>query len=256
MAAALNGMAAHGGLRPFGTTFLIFTDYCKPAIRLSALMGLPVVYIGTHDSIGLGEDGPTHQPIEQLAMLRAMPNLAVMRPADAGETVEAWRSAMRRADGPTVLALSRQKLPVLDRTTLAPAALAAKGGYVLLDAPGGKPRVIVIATGSEVHPALAAVRQLQSEGVAARLVSFPSWELFEAQPESYRESVLPSAVRARVAVEAAATFGWHRWVGDRGAVIGIDHFGASAPADRLFREFGFTAEAIVAQAKRTMETAQ
>jgi transketolase len=252
MAACLNGMAAHGGVRPFGSTFLIFTDYCKPSIRLSGLMKLPVIYIGTHDSIGLGEDGPTHQPIEQLAMLRATPNVTVIRPADATETVEAWKAAIRRSDGPTVLALSRQKLPILDRTRLAPQAEAARGGYVLLEAPGGKPTAIVMATGAEVHPALEAVEQLQREGVAARLVSMPSWELFEEQSASYCESILPRAVSARVALEAATSFGWHRWVGDRGIVIGIDHFGASAPADRLFKEFGITADHVVAAVRRLL----
>ncbi len=252
MGACLNGMAAHGGIRPFGSTFLIFTDYCKPSIRLAGLMQLPVIYIGTHDSIGLGEDGPTHQPIEQLAMLRATPNVTVIRPADASETVEAWKAAVRRADGPTVLVLSRQKLPILDRTRYAPAAGAARGGYVLLDAPGGAPAAIVLATGAEVHLALAAVERLHASGVAARLVSLPSWELFAAQPAAYRESVLPAAVRARVAVEAACSFGWHRWVGERGEVVGIDHFGASAPADRLFKEFGFTADGIVAAVTRVL----
>jgi transketolase len=253
MSACLNGMAAHGGLRPFGSTFLIFTDYCKPSIRLSGLMRLPVIYIGTHDSIGLGEDGPTHQPIEQLAMLRATPNVQVIRPADATETSEAWRSALLRRDGPTVLALSRQKLPILDRTRLAPAAGAAQGGYVLLEAPGGTPAAIVIATGAEVHLALAAVEQLHREGIPVRMVSFPCWELFEAQSQAYRDQVLPPAVRARVAVEAASSFGWHRWVGEHGAVVSIDHFGASAPADRLFKEFGFTTERIIADVKRVME---
>lgn len=246
MAACLNGMAAHGGIRPFGSTFLIFTDYCKPAIRLSALMQLPVIYIGTHDSIGLGEDGPTHQPVEQIAMLRATPNLTVIRPADATETAEAWRSAIGRAGGPTVLVLTRQKLPVLDRSTLAPAALAARGGYILLDAPGAtRPTAIVIATGSEVHIALEAVQRLHREGMAVRLVSLPSWEIFEAESQEYRETVLPAAVRARVAIEAAATFGWHRWIGEKGIALGIDHFGASAPADVLFREFGFTPERVI-----------
>ncbi len=252
MAACMNGMAAHGGVRPFGSTFLIFTDYCKPSIRLSGLMQLPVVYIGTHDSIGLGEDGPTHQPIEQLAMLRATPNVTVIRPADANETIEAWKAAVRRTDGPTVLALSRQKLPILDRGGFAPAAGAARGGYVLLDAPGGAPRAIVLATGAEVHVALAAVQRLQAEGVAVRLVSLPSWEIFAAQPEAYRESVLPRAVTARVSLEAATTFGWHRWVGDRGIALGIDHFGASAPAERLFQEFGFTPDAVVDAVRRTL----
>jgi transketolase len=252
MAAILNGLAAHGGIRPFGSTFLIFTDYCKPALRLSALMRLPVIYLGTHDSIGLGEDGPTHQPIEQLAMLRATPNVTVIRPADATETVEAWKLAIERTDGPTVLALSRQKLPILDRGVLAPAALAARGGYILLEAPGGTPRAIVIATGAEVHIALQAVRTLHAEGIAARLVSLPSWEVFQAQPGAYRESVLPSKVRARVAIEAAATFGWERWVGNHGIVIGIDHFGASAPGERVLKEFGFTPEHIIEAVKRLL----
>jgi transketolase len=252
MAACLNGMAAHGGLRPFGSTFLIFTDYCKPAIRLSGLMKLPVIYIGTHDSIGLGEDGPTHQPIEQLAMLRATPNVTVIRPADANETVEAWKAAIERVDGPTVLALTRQKLPVLDRSRLQPASGVRRGGYVLLDAPGGLPKVIVIATGSEVALALGAVEKLQSEGLAVRLVSLPSWELFEAQSPDYRESVLPSAVTRRVSVEAASSFGWERYVGREGKIIGIDHFGASAPGEVLFRQFGFTQERIADAVKKAL----
>lgn len=245
MAAALNGMAAHGGVRPFGSTFLIFTDYCKPAVRLSGLMGLPVIFIATHDSIGLGEDGPTHQPIEQLAMLRAIPNVSVIRPADATETVEAWRLALKRNDGPTVLALTRQKLAVLDRGKLAPAADVRRGGYILLEAPGGKPEAVVIATGSEVHIALAAVEQLQARGRRVRLVSLPCWELFEAQSPDYRESVLPKGVRARVSLEAATTFGWSRYVGDHGVALGIDHFGASAPAEKLYQEFGITAERVI-----------
>lgn len=245
MAACLNGMAAHGGIRPFGSTFLIFTDYCKPSIRLSGLMKLPVVYIGTHDSIGLGEDGPTHQPIEQLAMLRATPNVNLIRPADANETVEAWKAAISRTDGPTVLALSRQKLPILDRSKLGSAEGTRRGGYVLLDARGGPPKVIVIATGSEVPLALGAVEKLQAEGVAVRLVSLPSWELFEAQSPDYRESVLPKAVTRRVSIEAATSFGWQRYVGPEGTMIGIDHFGASAPADVLFKQFGFTQDKIV-----------
>jgi transketolase len=244
MGACLNGMAAHGGVRGFGSTFLIFTDYCKPAIRLSGLMGLPVIYIGTHDSIGLGEDGPTHQPIEQLAMLRATPNVMVIRPADATETAEAWRSALARTDGPTILALSRQKLAVLDRTALAPATGARKGGYVLKDGTG-TPELILIATGAEVHLALAAADRLTGEGRRVRVVSLPSWELFDAQSQSYRDEVLPPAVRARVSIEAAATMGWHRYVGDAGATIGIDRFGASAPAERLFEEFGFSVEHVV-----------
>jgi transketolase len=247
MAATLNGMAAHGGLRPFGSTFLIFADYCKPSIRLSGLMGLPVIYIGTHDSIGLGEDGPTHQPIEQLAMLRATPNVHVIRPADATETVEAWRAAISRRNGPTVLALSRQKLPVLDRVALASAEGVRQGGYVLRDG-AGTPELILLATGSEVHLALAAAERLTAEGRRVRVVSLPCWELFDAQPESYRDQVLPPKVRARISIEAAATMGWHRFIGDAGVAIGIDHFGASAPAERLFQEFGFTADRIVAVA--------
>jgi transketolase len=249
MAATLNGIAAHGGLRPFGSTFLIFADYCKPSIRLSGLMGLPVIYIGTHDSIGLGEDGPTHQPIEQLAMLRATPNVHVFRPADATETAEAWRSAISRRDGPTVLALSRQKLPILDRVALASAEGVRQGGYVLRDG-AGTPELILLATGSEVHLALAAADRLTAGGRRVRVVSLPCWELFDAQPESYRHQVLPPKVRARVSIVAAATMGWHRFVGDAGVAIGIDHFGASAPADRLFQEFGFTVEAIVAAAEK------
>jgi transketolase len=256
MAACLNGMAAHGGIRPFGSTFLIFTDYCKPSIRLSALMRLPVIYIGTHDSIGLGEDGPTHQPIEQLAMLRATPNVTVIRPADATETVEAWKAAISRQDGPTVLALSRQKLPILDRATLAPQRDAARGAYILLDAPGGAPTVLLLSTGAEVHVALAAAHLLHAEGVRARVVSMPSWEIFAAQPASYRDRVLPPAVRARVAIEAASSFGWHRWVGEGGELLTIDHFGASAPADRLFREFGLTPDKVVAAVKRVLGRAE
>lgn len=249
MGSCLNGLVTHGGLRGFGSTFLIFFDYMKPAVRLAALSRLPVIFIGTHDSIGLGEDGPTHQPIEQLAMLRAMPNVVTIRPADANETVEAWRVAMERNDGPTVLALSRQKLPILDRTTHTPAAGLRRGGYVLQDPPEGA-EGILIATGSEVHVALEAAALLAAEGHRARVVSLPSWELFDAQPASYRDEVLPPALRVRVAIEAAATFGWSRYVGDRGTVLGLDHFGASAPAEVLYREFGLTAERMADAFKR------
>jgi transketolase len=242
MAACLNGIAAHGGLRGFGSTFLVFSDYMKPAIRLAAIMRLPVIYIGTHDSIGLGEDGPTHQPVEHLAMLRAIPNLVVLRPADAGETVEAWRAAMARTAGPTMLVLTRQKLPVLDRAVLAPAAGTAQGAYVLTDPPGGTPQAILIATGSEVHVALAAAKVLQADRVRVRVVSMPSWELFAAQPETYRNEVLPPGVRVRLGIEAASPFGWERWIGEQGAMLAMESFGASAPADRLFEEFHFTAE--------------
>jgi transketolase len=242
MAACLNGIAAHGGLRGFGSTFLVFSDYMRPAIRLAAIMGLPVIYIGTHDSIGVGEDGPTHQPIEHLAMLRATPNLVVLRPGDAGETVEAWRIAMERTNGPTLLVLTRQKLPVLDRTALGAAAGTAKGAYVLLDPPGGNPQAILIATGSELHVALAAAKVLQADRVRVRVVSMPSWELFAAQPEAYRNEVLPPGVRVRLGIEAASPFGWERWVGEEGAMLAMERFGASAPGDRLFEEFKFTPE--------------
>ena len=249
MGSCLNGLVTHGGLRGFGSTFLIFFDYMKPAVRLAAISRLPIIFIGTHDSIGLGEDGPTHQPIEQLAMLRAMPNVVTIRPADANETVEAWRVAMERHDGPTVLALSRQKLPVIDRTTHSPAAGLRRGGYILQE-PSGEADGILISTGSEIHIALDAAAQLATQGIRARVVSLPSWELFEAQPASYRDEVLPPRLTVRVAIEAAATFGWSRYVGDRGTVLGLDHFGASAPAEELYREFGLTAERMVEVFKR------
>jgi len=245
MAACLNGIAAHGGLRPYGSTFLVFTDYMKPSMQLSALMGLPVTYIGTHDSIGVGEDGPTHQPIEQLAMLRAVPNLTVIRPADANEAVAAWQVAVESRTTPTVLVLTRQKLPILDRTICAAADGLRRGAYVLLEPPT-TPEAIIMATGSEVHPAMEAGQALTAAGTPTRVVSFPSWELFEAQPEAYRESVLPSTITARVAVETGTTMGWHKYVTDGGAIIGLDRFGASAPAGTLFTEFGFTAEHIAA----------
>jgi transketolase len=242
MASCLNGIAAHGGLRGFGSSFLVFSDYMKPAIRLAAIMRLPVIYIGTHDSIGLGEDGPTHQPVEHLAMLRAIPGLVTLRPADATETIEAWRTAMTRIDGPTILVLTRQKLPVLDRAGLGAAAGVARGAYVLLDPPGGSPQAVLIATGSEVHVALGAARLLQADRVRVRVVSMPSWELFAAQPDAYRNEVLPPAVRVRLGIEAASPFGWRRWVTDAGAMLAMEGFGASAPGDRLFQEFKFTSE--------------
>lgn len=257
MGAALNGMAAHGGVRPYGATFLVFSDYMRPSVRLAALSDLDAIYVWTHDSVGLGEDGPTHQPIEHLASLRAIPNLVVLRPADANETVEAWRAALRRTGGPTAIVCSRQKLPVLDRGTLAPAAGAARGAYVLADAAGKdggrKPELILIATGSEVPLALEAHRRLAADGVHCRVVSMPSWELFEAQPKEYRDQVLPPDVRARVSVEAAATFGWDRWVGAEGTIIGIDRFGASAPGPTVLKEFGFTVEHVVAAGRASLE---
>jgi transketolase len=252
MAAVLNGIAAHGGLRGFGSTFLVFSDYMKPAIRLAAIMRLPVIYVGTHDSIGLGEDGPTHQPVEHLAMLRAIPRLVTLRPADATETIEAWRTAIARTDGPTMLVLTRQKLPVFDRAALTPAAGVARGAYVLLDPPGGTPQAVLLATGSEVHVALAAAKLLQADRVRVRVVSMPSWELFAAQPESYRNEVLPPGVRVRLGIEAASPFGWERWVGAEGATLAMESFGASAPGDRLFQEFQFTAERAAAVVRRLL----
>ncbi len=251
MGAALNGIAAHGGLRPFGSTFLVFTDYMKPAIRLAALMRLPVIYVVSHDSIGLGEDGPTHQPIEQLAMLRAIPGLVVLRPADATETVEAWRVALERRAGPTLLALTRQKVPVLDRTRYAPADGVRWGGYVLHDPPGG-PEAILLASGSEVHVALGAAELLRGEGVRARVVSLPSWELFDAQPRDYRDAVLPPGIRARVGIEAASPLGWRKYLGEDGLMLAMEGFGASAPAERLFREFGFTPERAAALVRQAL----
>ena len=249
MGSCLNGLVGHGALRGFGTTFLIFFDYMKPAIRLAALSKIPVIFIGTHDSIGLGEDGPTHQPIEQLAMLRAMPNVVTIRPADANETVEAWRMALERQDGPTALALTRQKLPIIDRSTHAPSAGLRRGGYILLDPKDGVDGIL-IATGSEVHIALEAAALLAAQGHRARVVSLPSWELFDAQPAAYRDEVLPPSLTTRVAIEAAATFGWSRYLGPRGTVLGLDHFGASAPAEELYKEFGLTAERMADAFKR------
>jgi transketolase len=218
-------------------------------MRLAALMGIRVIYIFTHDSIGLGEDGPTHQPIEHLMNLRAVPNLTVIRPADATETAEAWRAALLNSDGPTALIFTRQKLPVLDRAELASAEGLQRGGYVLWQSDDGQPDVILIGTGSETHTSLEAGKQLAAEGVSVRVISMPSWELFDRQPADYRESVLPSAVPARVAVEAGIKLGWERYVGLDGAVVGMDGFGASAPAEVLYEKFGITAENVIAQAK-------
>lgn len=250
MTAILTGMAHHGGVVPYGATFLTFSDYMRPSIRLAALSGAHAIYVWTHDSIALGEDGPTHQPVEQIASLRAMPNIVVIRPADANETIEAWRAAMKHTGGPVGLVLTRQKLPVLDRSTLAPASGTARGAYVLVDANANEvPELILIATGSEVSLALAAHHQLVGDGVRSRVVSMPSWELFEAQPKAYRDSVLPPAVSARVSVEAASPFGWERYVGPTGAIIGLNHFGSSAPGPVVMEHFGFTVEHVVATAK-------
>jgi transketolase len=245
MAAAMNGLSLHGGIVPYGGTFLVFSDYCRPSIRLSALMGLRVIYVMTHDSIGLGEDGPTHQPVEHLAALRAMPNLRVMRPADSVECAECWELALLAKDRPTILALTRQGLPLL-RSTPASGNLSAKGAYVLLEPEGGRD-VTLIGTGSEVAIALDAAKKLQGEGIKAAIVSMPCWESFEAQDEGYRSAVLGSA--PRVGVEAAVEFGWQRWLGADGAFIGMRGFGASAPAQDLYKHFGITPEAVAAAAR-------
>jgi transketolase len=251
MGAAMSGIA-ECRLRPFGGTFFNFCDYMKPAVRLAALMELPVIYVFTHDSIGLGEDGPTHQPIEQLASLRAMPNILVLRPGDANEVVEAWKLAVRQSHRPTALVLSRQAMPTFDRTKFAPASGVAKGAYVLSDAPGGKPDVILIGTGSEVGLCVATQEKLAAEGIKARVVSIPSWELFEEQDAAYKESVLPAAVTARVSVEMASTFGWERYTGPKGKIVGMRTFGASAPLKDLLKKFGFTVENVVAVAKQSL----
>ena len=245
MGSICNGMAYHGGCRTFAATFFVFSDYMRPAVRLAALNSLPVVYVWTHDSIGLGEDGPTHQPVEHLMSLRAMPNLAVVRPADANETAAAWRYAFERTTGPTALVLSRQDLPVV---TAAGAPGAERGGYVLADGADA----IVLATGSEVSLALEARARLAAEGVRVRVVSMPCWELFAAQDAAYRESVLPAAITARVAVEAGSTFGWREHVGARGAVVGLDRFGASAPGEVLMEKLGITTEAVIAAVRRVI----
>jgi transketolase len=252
MGAILNGMALHGGVLPYGGTFLIFSDYMRPAIRLAALMRLQVIYVFTHDSIGLGEDGPTHQPVEQLAALRAIPNLTVLRPCDASETAEAWRFALSHKNGPTALVLTRQGVPVLDRSAFAPAAGLQKGAYVLADPSQGKPEILLMASGSEVALAIEAAKKLEQKGIAPRVVSMPSWELFDRQTDAYRQEVFPSAIKARIAVEAGRTPGWWRYVGDKGEVIGIDHFGASAPYKVLYEKFGITADRVVEKALKLL----
>jgi transketolase len=253
MGAILNGIALHGGTRPYGGTFLIFSDYMRPAVRLAALMGLPVVYVWTHDSIGLGEDGPTHQPVEHLSALRAIPGLDVVRPSDANETAWAWRAALEHTDRPTALCLTRQALPVLDRDALAPAEQMVRGGYVLAEASGGSPSVILLGTGSEVQLALAARERLEADGVPTRVVAMPCQEWFRAQDESYRESVLPRGVRARVSVEAAIAMSWRDLVGDAGECVSLEHYGASAPFQKIFEEFGITSDAVVAAARRSLQ---
>jgi transketolase len=252
MGAALNGMALHGGTRPYGGTFLVFSDYMRPAVRLAALMKLPVTYVWTHDSIGLGEDGPTHQPIEQIAALRAIPGLDVVRPADATETAAAWRNILERTDSPAGLCLTRQNVPTIDRSIFAAADLVAKGAYILAEAGTGMPKVILIATGSEVPIALAARERLETEGTPTRVISMPCQEWFAEQDQAYRQMVLPPSVRARVSIEAAATMGWREYVGDDGECLGLDHYGASAPYAILYEQFGLTAERAVAAAHSSL----
>jgi transketolase len=251
MGSIMNGMALHGGVIPYGGTFLVFADYMRPAIRLAALMKQQVIYVFTHDSIGLGEDGPTHQPVEQLTSLRCIPNLLVVRPADANETAEAWRLAIKHRTGPVALVLTRQKLSLFDRTRLGAASGVARGAYVLADADGGAPAVVLLSSGSEVEIALKAREQLAADGIRARVVSMPCMEIFARQDAAYRDSVLPRNI-PRVAIEAAHPMSWYRWVGLRGAIVGIETFGASAPYEKLYAEYGITAENLVAAVKRVL----
>lgn len=248
MGAIVNGMAVFGGLIPYGATFLTFADYMRPALRLSALSHYPSIWVFTHDSIGVGEDGPTHQPVEHLASLRAIPGMVVIRPADANETAIAWKVAIARRQGPTALILTRQNLPILDRSLYASAEGLEKGAYVLADFGEKEPDLILMASGSEVHLVLQAALRLAAEAVNVRVVSFPSWELFAAQDETYRQSVLPSYVHKRLAVEAGVSLGWERWIGDRGAVLSVERFGASAPYQVIYQNYGLTVEAIIAKA--------
>jgi transketolase len=254
MGGIVNGIAQYGGFIPYAATFLTFSDYMRGAVRLASLQKLRVVYVWTHDSIGVGEDGPTHQPVEHMAALRAMPQLTVIRPGDANEAAAAWACAVGVCDGPTALALSRQKLPVLPGTAEKSRAGVAAGGYVLRDASGdaAHPDLIVIGTGSELQLAFAAAEALERDGIRTRVVSLPSWERFEAQPQAYRESVLPRACRKRVTVEAASPFGWERYAGDEGAIVGIDRFGMSAPAEQIFAAFGLTAEHVAEVGRRVV----
>jgi transketolase len=255
MGAALNGMSV-SKLRPFGGTFFNFSDYLRPTIRLAALMETPVIHVFTHDSIGLGEDGPTHQPIEQLASLRAVPNTIVLRPGDANEVVEAWKIAMQASHGPVLLVLSRQAIPTLDRTKYASAVGVAKGAYVLADGPGGTPDVILMASGTEVYLCVDAYEKLKAEGIKARVVSMPSWEVFEKQGAAYKETVLPSNVTARLSVELGTTLGWERYVGPKGQMLGMHRFGASAPWKDLQKKFGFTPDAVLAAARKLIAAAK
>ncbi len=252
MCSILNGIALHGGFIPYGSSFLIFTDYCRPSLRLAALMGIHVIYVFTHDSIGLGEDGPTHQPIEQLSSLRAIPNFMVIRPGDANEAAEAWRAAMTHRGGPVLIALSRQKIPTLDRAAMAPASELARGAYVLCETKGRSAEIMLLASGSELHLAVGAKEELEKRGHAVRVVSMPSAELFEKQHAAYRDSVLPPALRRRLAIEAGAPLSWYRWVGLEGDVLGMTTFGASGPYQAVLKHFGFTVENVVERALKLL----
>ncbi|MEP6551688.1 MAG: transketolase C-terminal domain-containing protein, partial [Gemmatimonadales bacterium] len=244
-----NGMSLFGGIIPYGATFLIFSDYMRPSVRLACVMSRHVIYIYTHDSIGLGEDGPTHQPIEQLSTLRAIPHMTLIRPADASETAEAWRAALRNTKGPVALVLTRQKLPFIDRSKYASAAGLARGAYVLADAPGGAPQVVLMSSGSEVALILDAQKKLEADGIRARAVSMPSHELFASQDQTYRDSVLPRGVK-RIAIEAAHPMSWYKWVGDDGVILGLERFGASAPAATIYTHLGITVDRLIETAKK------
>jgi transketolase len=252
MGGVSNGLAYHGGFLPYCATFLTFSDYMRGSVRLAALSGIHVVYVWTHDSVGLGEDGPTHQPVEHYAALRAIPNLDFVRPGDANETSAAWVLAAARTDGPVALSLTRQKLPTLPGTDRLARAGVARGGYILREAAGGAPELIIMGTGSELQLAFAAGEALDREGIPTRVVSLPCWERFDLQDQAYRDAVLPPAVRKRVSVEIGVPLGWERWVGDEGAIIGLDHFGASAPAGTILEHFGFTAERVTDVARRVV----
>ena len=250
MGSIVNGIAVHGGVVPYGATFLVFSDYMRGAMRIAAISHMPSIWVFTHDSIGVGEDGPTHQPVEHVAALRAIPNMVTLRPGDANETAVAWKVAVARRNGPTALALTRQGMPTLDRDVYASADGVEKGAYVLADLGEGDPQIILMASGSELNLAVEAGKQLAAEGTSVRVVSFPSWELFEAQDADYKASVLPAGVTKRVAVEAGISQGWHRYVGLNGVVVGVDKYGASAPFKKVFEEYGLTVENVVAQAKQ------
>ena len=256
MAAALNGIALHGPTRPYGGTFLIFSEYMRPAVRLAALQGSNAYYVWTHDSIGLGEDGPTHQPVEQLAALRAIPGLAVLRPADANETTASWRAMLAALDGPKGLCLTRQNVPVLEGTAEKAREGVERGAYVLVEASSGEPEVVLMGTGSEVQLAVAARETLEADGIPTRVVSVPCMEFFFQQDQAYRDSVLPPSVRARVSVEAGIAMPWYRLLGDAGRPVSLEHFGASAPYQTLYTEFGITAEAVVAAARESLDAAR